>query len=151
MKSSDVIPQAPKAGVIYGQIAYWMVLVGMVIILIGAIICLSSNSNLQSTAVLDELWKGSSPSAVWEKCAGISGPLSGFWYLNALTGGENIAMIGIVISGLAAVIGMWGASVTMLHNPGHLRVSPNGLFFTFALIVTIILTLSSLGIIRMPE
>jgi hypothetical protein len=151
MQNNDIIPKAPLAGIVYGQIAYWMVLLGMIIILAGAIMCLSSNSNVNGTSVITELWKGDTMSEVWETCAGISGPLHGYWYLQALTGGEKIAMLGITISCLASVLGMWGASMTMLYNPGRMRVSPNMLYFLFALIVTVILTLSALGIVRLPE
>ncbi|AGK60368.1 hypothetical protein Asulf_00336 [Archaeoglobus sulfaticallidus PM70-1] len=133
-------PKPPLAGVVYGEIAYWVVLIGTIISLIGVMMILTTDSNyIDSNCLLSGLWGKEKPSEIWEKCAG--GHPEGHWYLSRLSTGDGIAMLGIALSCLAAVIGVWASSFAMLRDKEIL-------FFIFALVTAIILTASATGIIN---
>jgi len=150
MKKSSDVPEVPVAGVVYGQIAYWILLLGLIVALVGSVICMVSGSNSGGSTELDYVWRGDTVVAIWESCAGFATPPSGHWYLQALPHGDGVSMLGIAISCVAAVLGMWGASLTMLRRSiqqTHDRLTR--LYFLFALIIAVILTLSAVGILAL--
>jgi len=149
MKKSSEVPAVPVSGIVYGQIAYWVLLLGLIVALVGSVICMLSDGNPGGSAVLDHVWSGDDVPTIWETCAGLATPPRGHWYLQALSHGDGIAMLGIAISCMAAVLGMWGAALVMLRSPGQTHASLTRLYFLFALIVAIILTLSALGILAL--
>jgi hypothetical protein len=136
-------PKPPISGIIYGEAAYWIVLAGMVIAIAGSVIYLSGTGYVGKQCILNEMWEGSDVSTIWEECAGKEVP-HGHWYINRLSYGDGIAMAGIALGCLAAVVGMWGAFVGMIREKG-------GIYVAFSLIVAIILTLSAAGIIQLKH
>lgn len=136
-------PKPPIAGIIYGEIAYWVVIAGMVIAIAGTAIYMTGTGFVDKDCILEELWAGAPADEVWEKCAGVETP-HGHWYLTKLGMGDGIAMAGIALGCLAAVIGMWGAFFGMLRDKG-------GIYIAFALVVAIILTLSAAGLIALKH
>jgi hypothetical protein len=139
-KKVDSKPEPPFAGVVYGEITYWVVLAGMLISLSGVIMILTTESNyIDSACLLNDLWAGKDPGEIWETCTGVHE--EGHWYLNKLNTGDGIAMLGIALSCLAAVMGVWLSSFALLR-------SREMLFFVFSVITAIILTASSTGLIN---
>jgi hypothetical protein len=136
-------PEVPVTGVIYGEIAYRIALLGILISIVGIIIYMVSNGYVNLTCSLDQLWRGANVDAIWKGCAGIKTP-EGHWYLGMLSHGDAIAMLGISVTCSAAVLGMWGGLVGMVRSKG-------GMYIIFALIVAIILTLAAVGLIVIKE
>lgn len=145
-------PKPPIAGVIYGEIAYWIVIIGTVIAIIGLAIYLTSPTDsvmVEKSCFLENLWAGCQSetggsvgcdaSTIWEKCSEKDMP-HGHWYLSYLGYGDGIAMAGIAIGCMSAVIGMWGAFIGMLR-------SKDTVFIILALAVAIILSLSAAGVL----
>ncbi|AEA46460.1 DUF1634 domain-containing protein [Archaeoglobus veneficus] len=137
-------PKPPLAGVVYGEIAYWMVIVGMVIAIAGSFIYLTSGGYVDSECLLAHLWAGADVHTIWEECAGIDEVPHGHWYLGMLGYGDAIAMLGIAIACLAAVVGMWGSVAAMFKEKEML-------FAVFALVVAVILTLAAMGVITLKH
>ncbi|MBM3131752.1 MAG: DUF1634 domain-containing protein [Chloroflexi bacterium] len=137
-------PQPPLAGVVYGEIAYWILLIGMVIAAVGLIIYLVSDGYVAQDCLLDKLWDGQSAETIWEDCAGQTEIPEGHWYLEKLSKADGLAMGGIALGCLAAVVGMWGAAIAMFRDRQKLYVA-------FALIIAVVLTLSALGIIALEH
>jgi hypothetical protein len=151
---NDEHPKPPVAGVIYGRICYWLVIVGIIIALVGMIIYFVSDGYFDRDCLLDSLWDGHEVEEIWEgDCVAAADgdghaeeeahiSPHGHWYLKMLSHGDGIAMLGIAICCFAAVIGMWGATI------GTIR-SGERIYALFALIVAVILTLSAIGIIQL--
>ena len=139
----DTVPKPPAAGIIYGEIAYWLVLLGVVIAIVGLAIYMVTDGFVNKEAMLGSLWDGADVNAVWEQSSGVNEAPQGHWYLRFLSG-DAVAMVGIAIASLAAVIGMWGAFFGMVRSKG-------GIYIFFALTVAVVLTLSALGIISLKH
>jgi hypothetical protein len=137
-------PKPPIAGIIYGEIAYWLVIIGMLVAIAGSAMYLTAGGYVDQTCFLGHLWKGDDVHTIWEECAGVSEVPHGHWYIGMLSYGDAVAMLGIAIGCFAAVIGMWGAFLGMLR-------SKESIYIIFALIVAIILLLSALGIISLKH
>lgn len=129
------------AGIIYGEVVYWILILSMAIAIPGFIIYLRSGGYLDSQAVLDHLWRGCDCLTIWKEVGNISRPIPWYSCIGMLSQGDMLAMLGIVVTGIAAVIGMWGAFL------GTLR-SKNGIYIIFALIIAIVLTLSAMGLLK---
>jgi len=138
-------PEVPVTGIIYGEIAYRVALLGILISIVGIVIYMISNGYLDRTCSLDQLWGGASVDTIWRECAGVKTP-EGHWYLSLsmLSHGDAVAMLGIAVTSSAAVFGMWGGLVGMVRSKG-------GMYIAFALIVAIILTLAAAGLIVIQE
>lgn len=137
-------PQPPLAGIVYGEIAYWVLLIGMVIAIVGLGIYLVSDGYVKQDCLLDKLWDGETAETIWQSCAGVEETPHGHWYLDKLSKADALAMGGIALGCLAAVVGMWGASLAMFR-------SREKLYVLFALIIAVVLTLSALGIIALEH
>jgi hypothetical protein len=129
------------AGIIYGELVYWIMILSMVIAIPGFIIYLRSGGYLSSQAVLDHLWRGCDCLTIWKEVGDISRPLPWYSSIGMLSKGDMLATLGIAITGMAAVVGMWGAFL------GTLRAK-NGVYILFALIIAVVLTLSAMGILK---
>jgi hypothetical protein len=135
-------PKPPIAGVIYGTICYWIVMAGIAVAIVGMIVYFTSDGYVAKECLLEMLWAGEEVEAIWQECAGAEEIPGGHWYLGVLSKGDGIAMLGIAITAVAAVFGMWGALW------GTVR-SGERLFAVFALIVAVILTASAIGLVSL--
>jgi hypothetical protein len=137
-------PKPPIAGVIYGTICYWIVVVGLLVAIVGMSMYFVSGGCLDTGILLDSLWEGKVVEDVWAEASCIGELPEGHWYLNLdlLSHGDVIAMVGIAIICGAAVVGMWGAFV------GTVR-SRERLYAVLALIIAVILTLSAIGVVTL--
>ncbi|MDL1956580.1 MAG: DUF1634 domain-containing protein [Candidatus Desulfofervidus auxilii] len=137
-------PKAPLAGIVYGEIVYWITFIGMIVAVIGAAIYLFGGPQYaKSSCVLSLLWEGEDVHEIWEKCAGHA--IHGHWYLKKLGSGDGLGMLGIAFSCIAAVVGVWVSAFTMLKEKEKI------LYPFLAFIVAVILTLSALGIISLKH
>ena len=140
----DKAPKPPAVGIVYGEIVYWLLLIGMIIAIVGSAIYMGSEGYANKTSLLENLWEGVDARTIWEESAGATETPEGHWYFCKLSQGDGIAMLGIAIGSLAAVFGMWGAFVVMLR-------SKERLYLVLSLIIAVILTLSALGILSLEH
>lgn len=137
-------PRPPLAGIVYGDFAYWIALAGMVIGIIGIILYLGEmNQFVDAKLFLSQLWSAKTAPEIWKMATGKL--IHGHWYLHKLSYSDGLAMLGVGICCLSAVFGMWASCITMLTGKGKIGT----LFFILAAVVTVILTLSALGIIAL--
>ena len=81
----------PISGVIYGQTIYWLTIISSLIVLLGTIVSfLEKNSLLPASYLLQSVIDGRSKTDI-------------FFFLNNLSHGESITMVGIAI-GVSSVI-----------------------------------------------
>lgn len=140
-KIADITkPSLP--GIIYGEIVFWIMILSLAISIPGFIIYLGSGGLLDSANVLEHLWQGSDSLTIWKEVGNMNQPLPWYSSIGLLSKGDMLAMLGISITGIAAVIGMWGVVL------GTLR-SKSGIFMLFALIIAIALTLSAIGLLKL--
>lgn len=140
----DEVPKPPISGIIYGEIAYWIAIIGVVIAIVGSAIYMTSGGYLDKVSLLNHLWRGSDCQTIWKECAGLAEVPRGYWYLGMWSYGDAIAMLGIAVASIAAVVGMWGAFVATVRRREWIYV-------IFSLAIAAVLTLSALGIIALKE
>lgn len=137
-----VASQPMAAGVIYGEIVYWFILAAIAVALAGLVIYLRFGGYLDSRALLNQLWQGSDSLSIWQEVGSVSQPVPWYSCFGMLSQGDMLAVLGLVVAGVAAVIGMWGAFI------GTLR-SRSGIYAVFSLIIAVALTLSAAGILKL--
>ena len=147
--NEDAVTRAPAAGVVYGGIAYWLLLAGMVIAALGLAMYMKSGGYIDSSCLLDRLWGAYDVDAIWKECAKGGGAVKGHWYLDLLKRGDGVAMLGISVSCMAAVFGVWGASFTMMRGRQRRCDDVPRLYLGLSLAISMILTLSLLGVISL--
>ncbi len=138
----DEKPVPPISGRVYGEVAYWIAIIGLVIGIIGMGMTIAGNSLMNPTKMVNALWAKKSIEKVWEDAAGISAPKTGFWFKDYLSKGDAIAMLGIVVIAVAAIVGMWACAVVNFIK------ERDTLYSVFATIVGIIMILSMSGALK---
>ncbi len=140
----NTAPVQPREGAVYGTIVYWLLIVGVLTAIIGSGLYLASGSAscLDKSALLDYLWRGSKCETIWKGLGAVNLPLSWGSSLGMLSNGDMIAMLGIDITAVAAVLGMWGAAIMMMRRKGRLHM-------VFAVVIAVVLTLSVLGVVQL--
>ena len=141
---ADKGPKPPIAGIIYGEIAYWLIVVGLVVAVAGSAVYFATPGYVDKEILLERLWDGAEAETIWEEATTDGKVPHGHWYLGKLGYGDAIAMLGIAIAGVAAVVGMWGVFVSMARNKVKIYAG-------FTLVVAVILTLSALGLISLEH
>ena len=132
-------PKPPLAAIVYGEICLALAVVGIVLAVIGMAMYFASDGYLNESCLLESLWEGQDVETIWETCSEFTSVPDGHWYLSLLSHGDALAMLGIAIAALAAVVGMWGAFMGMLR-------SREWLYALLALVVAVILTASATGV-----
>lgn len=141
---NENIPKPPREGIVYGEIAYWILFVGVFIAVIGLVIYLMSPGYVDKTSLLDHLWQGDNCNTIWKVAGGVSQPPPWYACFGLLTKGDMLALLGIAIGCLAAMFGIWGAAIQLIRS----RVK---LYIIFAVIIALVLTLSASGLITISE
>lgn len=131
--------KAPLAGLVYGQIVYWGVMLGALIVMIGSIVSFITRDNFVPVSYwLSEVWKGDSPSQIWQ---GISGTLPmGHWYFSHLTTGDGLTALGISLSVFSVVPALFISSAVLFKEGDKL-------YGTLTLICGVIVLTGVLGLI----
>jgi hypothetical protein len=142
MDSSEHHGGPPFHGIVYGNIVHSVCLAGMVVAIIGTMLCVVGVSCFaENELVLRALWSGKTSAEIWTVATGQ--PVQGHWYLGKLGTSDGIAMLGMAICCTAAVFGIWGACLAMLIG----RRKERKLFLILTVIVGTILILSLLGVV----
>lgn len=138
---------APKplfSGVIYGEFAFWLAVIGSAIAIIGMMIYFSGNQFFDAQGLLSGLWSGQTAEEIWRNASATKEVIHGHWYLDYLTTSDGIAMLGIGVSCLAGVLGAWGSFLVMVTKKDNPTV-----FMVFAGLISLLLTASAFGLITM--
>lgn len=135
-------PKAPFAALIYGEIVYWGVLAGSLIVIIGSILAFLGDNFVSVSYWLSSIWKGESVYQIWKGAAG-SLPM-GHWYLHHLTTGDGLTCMGISF-GVFAVLPALLLSSLALFKEG------DRLYGALALISAIVVMIAVIGVIPMPS
>ena len=130
------------AGIIYGEIVFWVMLIGMAIAVVGLIFYLTSGGYFNSVSLLNSLWQGADSLTIWNQVGNVSQPLPWYSCFSMLGKGDMLAVLGLVCTGVAAIFGVWGAFFGMLRNRSLI-------YMGFALTIAAILTLAAMGIITL--
>lgn len=137
-------PTPPREGIVYGEVTYWLLLIGVMIAIVGLIIYIASPGYVDKKYLLDQLWMGYDCQTIWAGATGTGQPAHWYSCLGMLSKGDMLATLGIATSCLGAVFGMWGVFFQMVRSKGKL-------YLIFALIIAIVLTLSASGLISMGD
>lgn len=131
--------KAPMAGLVYGQIVYWGVMLGSLIVILGSIISFTTRDNFVPVSYwLSSVWKGASPSQLWH---GIKGSLPmGHWYFSHLNTGDGLTAFGLSLSVFSVVPALLLSSA-VLFKEGDL------LYGLLTLICGVIVLTGVLGLI----
>jgi len=136
--------KALLSGIIYGDCAYYIALVGMVVSMVGIIIYFFGvNQYFDANVMINHLMAGEDADTIWKE-ATEGEVLYGHWYLGKMAFSDAISMLGIGICCCAAVVGAWGSVIGMILN----KEKPY-LFLVFALIIAVILICSAAGLISL--
>ncbi len=135
-------PKAPLAALIYGEIVYWGVLAGSVIVVIGSVLAFMGDNYISVSYWLSSIWKGESIHQIWH---GATGALPmGHWYLAHLTTGDGLTAFGLSL-------GVFAVLPALLFSSAALFKEKDVVYGTLALIGGIVVLIAVLGIIPMPS
>lgn len=141
-RETDNRTDAPLFGIVYGEIVYWIAVVGVVVGITGVAMHLSNAGSQESSVqALDALWAGKSAAEIWGADADTEG--MGHWYLKELRTGNGLAMLGVAMCCAAAVFGLFGGCIAMFTSRGREPV----LYMILAVIVLVLLSLSVIGVV----
>ena len=133
----------PIAGVVYGDIIYWITILASVLVLVGTVeTFISTTNSIPPAYLLSSVLEGKSVSQIWQGSPFGAIP-HGHWYLDILPTGE-----GLSTSGLA--LGVFGVIPASFASAYFLWRSHN-VFFAFLAVVSGLITITSmLGVIPLP-
>ena len=123
-------PVVPVAGVIYGDIVYWITIVATFVVLIGSVMTfVTTNNYIDPNYMLSAIWEGKNVEEIWIGAVGAQP--DGHWYLPQITTGNGLTAAGIALGVFSVIPGIIGAAV-LLFKQGE------RLFGTLAVISAII-------------
>ena len=126
----------------YGEIVYWLTLVGSAVVLLGSLLSFVTQSNFASPSYwISKVWEGSSTEEIWE---GVGGTPNGHWYLSHLATGDGLQALGISVAVISIVIGLIISAIILFKRKSRL-------FGGFALISALIIVISVLGLLPIME
>ncbi len=135
-------PKAQLAALIYGEIVYWGVLLGSVIVIIGSVLAFLGDNYIPASYWLSSIWKGESVHEIWK---GATGALPmGHWYLAHLTTGDGLTAFGLSL-------GVFAVLPALLLSSASLFKEKDKVYGALALIGGIVVLIAVLGIIPMPS
>lgn len=134
-------PSPPREGIIYATIVYWVLVAGVLIAIAGLALYIPAAGQIEKSSLLNYLWHGYDCKTIWSDLAAGGQPLSLF-SLGGLSQGDRLATLGISISCLAAVFGMWGLTIQMARRRQKL-------YLLFTVIIAVVLTLSAAGLVSL--
>lgn len=109
-------PQAPLAGIIFGETIYWMTILSGVIALLGITLAMLGRPSLmQPHATLDAILAGHSVTEIWQQLVG--GMPDGHWYLSRLTTADGLMGLGLAL-GVFSVIPAAMSAAWILYRQG---------------------------------
>lgn len=108
-------PSISKAGIVYGDMIYWITIVATFIVLIGSVMTftMTEGNYLAPSYMLSAIWQGTKVDDIW--IGAVGAPPNGHWYMEHLTSGNGITAFGIAL-GVFSVIPAIFASAYYLYK-----------------------------------
>ena len=131
-------PLPPKAGIIYGDLVYWITIAATVMTIIGSIIIfVTTNNYIDPSYMLSAVWEGKTVEEIWQGATGAQP--DGHWYLPHLTTGNGMTAGGIALGVFSVIPAILAAAVVLLRKGEKL-------FGALAIIAAVITILAMIGI-----
>lgn len=127
-------PPAPLAGIVYGDIVYWLTIIATVVVVIGSIVTFTTHYNyVHPNDLLSAIWQGKNVDAIWKISHG-SLP-DGHWYLSQLNTGNGLTAGGIALGVFSVIPGILAAALVLFRQKQIL-------FASLAMVAAIITSIS---------
>lgn len=108
-------PVVPLAGVVYGDIIYWITIVATIVVIIGSIITfVTTNNYIDPNYMLSAIWEGKNVEEIWQGAIGTQP--DGHWYLPHLTTGNGLTAGGIALGVFSVIPGIIGAAYLLFKE-----------------------------------
>jgi hypothetical protein len=135
-------PKPPIAGIIYGEIVYWGVLAGSLIVIVGSVLAFLGDNFVPVSYWISSIWKGETVLKTWQ---GATGSLpNGHWYLSHLTTGDGLSALGISLGVFSVVPALFLSSVALFREK-------EWLYGALAMVGCIVVIIGVLGLAPMPK
>jgi len=135
-------PKPPIAGVIYGEIVYWGVLAGSLIVIVGSVLAFLGDNFVPVSYWISSIWKGETVLQTWE---GATGALpNGHWYLSHLTTGDGLSALGISLGVFSVAPALFLSAVALFREK-------EWLYGSLAMVGGIVVMIGVLGLAPMPK
>jgi len=135
-------PKPPLAGLIYGEIVYWGVLAGSLIVIVGSVLAFLGDNFVPVSYWISSIWKGETVLQTWE---GATGALpNGHWYLSHLTTGDGLSAFGISL-------GVFSVAPALFLSGAALLKEKEWLYGALAMVGGIVVMIGVLGLAPMPK
>lgn len=135
-------PKPPLAGLIYGEIVYWGVLAGSVIVMVGSVLAFLGDNFVPVSYWISSIWKGETVYQTWK---GATGALpNGHWYLSNLTTGDGLSALGISL-------GVFSVVPALFLSAAALFKEKEWLYGALAMVGGIVVVIGVLGLAPMPK
>jgi hypothetical protein len=110
--------KVPLSGIVYGNIIYWVTLVGAVIVIVGSVLSFLTEANYMLPGyLLSAIWEGKTVDQIW---AVVGGPPEGHWYLWEIATGNGLTMFGIALGVFSVIPGLLAAGVVLWREKNYL-------------------------------
>jgi uncharacterized membrane protein len=135
-------PKPPIAGIIYGEIVYWGVLLGSLIVIVGSMLAFFGDNFVPVSYWISSIWKGETVLQTWQ---GVTGALpNGHWYLSRLTTGDGLSAFGISLGVFSVVPALLLSSVALFREK-------EWLYGALAMVGCVVVMIGVLGLAPMPK
>jgi len=135
-------PKPPIAGIIYGEIVYWGVLLGSLIVIVGSMLAFFGDNFVPVSYWISSIWKGETVLQTWQ---GATGALpNGHWYLSHLTTGDGLSALGISMGVFSVVPALLLSSVALFREK-------EWLYGALAMVGCVVVIIAILGLAPMPK
>ncbi len=137
-------PDMPRAQLVYGEVIYWLCIVGAAICTIGPIVSLMyvDNNVLNPHFVFAALWEGQSAQGIWQT-AGDGFP-GGHFFLQHITTGDGLTQFGVALGSIAALPALFFAGLAYLKEEPR-----NNLYAILSLWVMTLIGFSAVGVLAL--
>ena len=108
-------PVVPLAGVVYGDIIYWITILATIVVIIGSVVTFVTTSNyIDPNYLLSAVWQGKNVEEIWVGAVGAQP--NGHWYLQHLTTGNGLTAGGIALGVFSVIPGIIGAAYLLFKE-----------------------------------
>lgn len=115
VNQNDDRPLVPLAGVVYGDIIYWITIVATVVVLIGSVITFTTGHNTVDPGyLLSAIWEGKTVEEVW--MGGVGTMPEGHWYLSEITTGNGLTTTGLALGVFGVIPAIFGAAFVLFRE-----------------------------------
>jgi hypothetical protein len=142
-------PPVPLEGVVYGEVAAWLTVVGMAVAVVGLLIgFVWGGGVLEERGLLGDLFRGRGEGSIWANDSVFAHMPEHYWFLKERFSCDELSMLGLVIACYGGVAGTWGMFLSMFRKT-KAQVSGRGLYRLLAGVIGIVLTLAAIGILSL--